>query len=111
MKTRIMYIENKADGISGPAHIGRVTFSKSCKSFHYRGRRFSKMKGGFKANCLTETGEEYWISGCKKNGGDRLYSGTIQIDDDIREEYWTEIRCMPEKKNQKTIRAVGKYSH
>ena len=68
MKTRIMYIENKADGISGPARIGRVAFSKSGKSFHYRGRTFSKMKGGFKANCLSETGEEYWVSGCKRMG-------------------------------------------
>ncbi len=112
MKTRIMYIENKANGISGPARIGRVAFSKSGRSFHYRGRMFHKMKGGFKANCFdAETGEEYWISGCKRNGGDRLYSGTIQIDDDVREEYWAEIRRMPEKKNQKVIRAAGKHSH
>jgi len=31
MKTRIMYIEFKSEGIRGPARIGRVTFSKSGK--------------------------------------------------------------------------------
>ena len=111
MKTRIMYIESKADGISGPARIGRVTFSKSGRSYHYNGRLYKKMKGGFKANCFdSETGKEYWISGCKKNGKDRLYSGTVDIDDDVREEYWTEIRKLPEKKNQSVIRVAGKYS-
>ena len=29
MKTRIMYIESKGAGLSGPARIGRVTFSKT----------------------------------------------------------------------------------
>ena len=107
-----MYVESKAEGISGPARIGRVTFSKSGRSFHYRGRMFNKTKGGYKFNCFdSETREEYWITGCKRKGGDRLYSGTIQIDDDVREEYWTDIRRMPEKKDQKSIRAVGKYSH
>jgi hypothetical protein len=111
-KTRIMYIESKgSDGISGPARIGRVTFSKTGHSVYYRGRRFVKSQG-FKANFMdTETGEEYWISGCKKNGGDRLYSGTIEIDDDVREEYWTEIRKMPDRKEQHTRRVAGKYSH
>ena len=29
MKSRIMYIECKSDGLTGPARIGRVTFSKT----------------------------------------------------------------------------------
>jgi hypothetical protein len=106
-----MYIERKGNEISGPARIGRVTFSKSGRSYHYNGRTFQKMKGGFKANCFdSETGGEYWISGCKKNGSDRLYSGTVEIDDDVREEYWADIRNLPDKKNQKVIRVAGKYS-
>jgi hypothetical protein len=107
-----MYIENKGiDGISGHARIGRVTFKKSSKSLYYKGRRFRSLNGkGFKANFAdAETGEEYWISGCKKRGGDRLYSGMVEIDDDVREEYWTEIRNMPECKEQKVIRDAGKY--
>jgi hypothetical protein len=106
-----MYFEDKGiDGISGPARIGRVKFSKSGRSVYYGGRRFQVLKGGFKTNYFDcETGHEVWISGCKKNGGDRLYPGTIEIDDDVREEYWTDIRSKPEAKNQKIIRCPGKY--
>ena len=111
-KTRIMYIEYKGGEITGPARIGRVTFSKTERSLYYRGRRFCKTAQAFgKANYLdTETGEEYWISGCKKNGADRLYSGTVEIDDDVREEYWTTIRNQPENRNVSSVRARGKYS-
>ena len=58
---------------------------------------------GFKANYFdVETGDEYWISGCKKDGTDRLYNEAdpVEIDDDVREEYWTEIRQAPERKDQ-----------
>jgi hypothetical protein len=111
MKSRIMYIELKEDGVSGPARIGRVTFNRSEKSVYYHGRTLHKFKGGFKANYFdAETHEEYWISGCKKKGGDRLYCGTVEIDDDVREEYWVGIRNMPEKKHQCTIRGSGKYT-
>jgi hypothetical protein len=111
MKSRIMYIECKGNEISGPARIGRVTFSKSGKSSYYKGRRFHTLSGsGFKANYFDwETEEHYRISGCKKRGGDRLYAGTIEIDADVREEYWNEIRGLPNQKDQKLIRCAGKY--
>jgi len=111
IKSRIMYIECKGNEISGPARIGRVTFSKSGKSLYYKGRRFHTLSGsGFKANYFDwETEEHYWISGCKKRGGDRLYAGTIEIDADVREEYWNEIRGLPNQKDQKLIRCAGKY--
>jgi hypothetical protein len=111
MKTRIMYIENKAGSLSGEARIGRVSFSKSGKSVYYRGRRFQTLAGsGFKANYLDcETREEYWISGCKKNGLDRLYPGTVEIDEDVRKEYWSDIRQQPEHSATTVIRCLGKY--
>jgi hypothetical protein len=93
MKSRIMYIEDKSGDIVGPARIGRVTFSKTGRTIYYRGRSFRSLTGsGFKAN--VETGEQYWISGPKRNGGDGLYGGSthIEIDDDVREEYWRDIR-------------------
>ena len=111
MKPRIMYIEYKGDNLEGPARIGRVTFSKSGKSLYYRGHTLLTLAGGgYKANYVdVETGEYYGVSGCKKDGEDRLYSGIVEIDDDVREEYWTEIRKMPEKRHEKVIRCVGKY--
>jgi hypothetical protein len=111
MKSRIMYIEFKGDGIDGPARIGRVYFSKTGKTLRYQGKKFRSLKGGYKANYFdVETQEEYWISGCKKDGNDRLYSGTVEIDEDIKKEYWIDIRKMPECAGQGTIRCKGKYS-
>ena len=109
--SRIMYIEFKGDDVSGPARIGRVTYSRSGKSISYRGQEFQKLQSrGFKANYFDRaTMERYWISGCKKKGEDRLYPGIVEIDADAREEYWTEIRGMPESKAQAMIRCKGKY--
>jgi hypothetical protein len=96
MKSRIMYVEQKGGQLTGPARIGRVTFSKTGKTIYYRGKTFQSLKGrGFKSNYFdVETGEEYWISGPHKDGADRLYGGTspIEIDDDVRVEYWRDIR-------------------
>lgn len=110
---RIMYIESKADdGLVGPARVGRVTFSKSGKSLYYKGRRFETLSGrGFKANYFeTETGDCFWISGPKKDGSDALYSTTIEIDEDVREEYWVTIRNKPEMKQVASFKCPGKYS-
>ena len=111
MQSRIMYIECKDDGLSGAARIGRVTFSRSGQSVYYQGRRFETLGGqGFKANYFdVATDAEYWISGCKKRGGDRLYPGLIEIDSDVLEEYWVQIRRLPDRKDQNVIRCKGKY--
>ncbi len=99
--SRIMYIESKASGLSGPARIGRVTFSKSGKTVYYRGRSYQSLSGhGFKANFFdAETGEHFWISGPRQDGADRLYGGAVpvEIDEDVREEYWTAVRGLPQR--------------
>jgi hypothetical protein len=107
-----MYIERKDDGVVGPARIGRVIYSKTGKSLYYRGREFGSLNGsGFKANFVdVASGEHYWISGCKKNGEDALYATTVEIDEDVRDEYWTLIRQQPELKHMSSFRSSGKYS-
>jgi hypothetical protein len=113
MKERIMYIERKADDSEAtPARIGRMRFSKSGKSVHYDGRTFETLAGrGFKANYFeTVTGDEYWISGCKKDGSDPLFSKLVVIDEDVREEYWSAIRNLPESKDRQSFKAIGKHS-
>ena len=108
LEPRIMYIEDKSgpDGLEGQGRIGLVTFTKTGKSINYAGRQFLSLKGrGFKANYVdAETGDRFWISGCKKDGMDTLYGGIVEIDDDIREQYWTEIRNRPERKNETKFR-------
>jgi hypothetical protein len=100
-----MYIERKAGSLTGAARIGRVTFSKTGKTLYYRGHTFKSLKGdGFKSNYYdVETGDDYWISGCRRDGADRLYGERVpvEIDEDVRAEYWTEIRKLPEHKDQK----------
>jgi hypothetical protein len=107
MQTRIMYIERKAGQLTGPARIGRVTLSRTGRSLYYAGQTFQSLGGrGFKANYRdVQTGEEYWISGCKKAGGDRLYRERvpIEIDKDVREEYWILVRELPGRKLQSTV--------
>jgi hypothetical protein len=117
---RIMYIESKGGGFANPygygeeskggglhgsAQIGRVTFSRTGATLHYGGKSFQSLKGsGFKANYFDiETGEQYWISGPRRDGTDRLYKSNwpVEIDDDVREEYWMEIRQKPEWKTRK----------
>jgi hypothetical protein len=94
-RTHIMYIECKAENLNGPAWIGRVTFSKRGNTIYYKDKAFKSLKGGYKANYYdVETFEEYWISGPKRDGSDRLYVSRVPvvIDEDVREEYWSTIR-------------------
>jgi len=95
-KTRIMYIEQKAGNLIGSARIGRVTYSKTGATIYYRGMEFRSLKGaGFKANYYeVESGEEYWISGPRKDGCDALYATNVptEVDADVKDEYWTRIR-------------------
>jgi hypothetical protein len=100
-----MYIESKADGLTGPARIGRVTFSKTGRTIYYAGKAFRSLNGnGFKANFFdVATGEHYWISGPRRDGADALYATNIRtpIDEDVRDEYWTDIRKRPANKKLK----------
>lgn len=111
-QTRIMYIEYKGnDGIVGPARIGRITIKNRGKSLRYNGRIFHSLNGqGFKSNYFDlESKEYYWISGCRKDGADALYSTTVEIDENVRAEYWTQIRNKPELKHIGAFRCQGKY--
>jgi len=98
---RIMYIERKAGDLTGMARIGRVTFSKTGRTLYYQGQTFQSLKGaGYKSNYYAvDTGDDYWISGPKRRGGDRLYGSSlpITIDEDVRTEYWCDIRKEPER--------------
>jgi len=92
-----MYVELKS-GFSddGPARIGRVSFSKTGNTIYYRGKAFQSLKGsGVSGNYFdVETGEEYWISGPKKDRQDRHWAGggPVEIDEDARADYEQLIR-------------------
>jgi hypothetical protein len=72
----LLTFQRKGEGIVGPAKIGRVTYSKTGSLIHYGDHTFETLRVySFKANFFdVETSEHYWISGCKKDGRDALYS-------------------------------------
>lgn len=87
-----MYVELKTGyNDNGPAWIGRVSFSKTGRTIYYRGKSLRRIPGGgISANHRdVQTGEQYWISGVKKNGEDRHWAGAgpVEIDEDVRAEY------------------------
>ena len=110
MKPRIKYIEHKVDGLRGVGRIGRVEFSKTGRTLYYAERAFARLGGwALKANYFDEESwEEYWISGPRRDGNDALFPAIVEIDDDVRQEYWTEIRREPARAAEKTYRSKGK---
>ncbi|MGL6094412.1 MAG: 1-deoxy-D-xylulose-5-phosphate synthase [Fimbriiglobus sp.] len=112
MRSRILYVECKGNGLTGPARIGRVTFSKSGRTVYYRGKSLQPLSGrGSKANYFdTETREWYWVSGCRRDGADSLYPLVVELDDDVRAEYWAEIRGRPDSSAQAAFHSPGKHS-
>ena len=111
MKYKIMYIEEKSDIAALEANIGKVYLSKTGKTLRYQDREFQSLKGmGYKRNYYDiETGESCWISGCRRDGNDGLYRTAVHVDEVVREEYWSKIRGMPERKNRASFTSTGKH--
>ena len=92
MRTELKYIELKS-GFSdnGNAWIGLVSFSKSGKTVYFNGKAFQTSNGtGISGNYFDlESGDEYWISGVKKDMSDRhqFGGGKILVEKRILSEY------------------------
>lgn len=112
MKPKIMYIENKSEGHSGLAWIGYAEFSKSRQTVYFDNKALKKLKtAGICGNHFDiETGEEYWISGVKKNGEDRhkYGGGIIMTDNDCVNEYLDFINSETIDKRKYTIVKISK---
>ena len=91
-RSRIMYIEDKSEGLKGEARIGKFYLSKTGKTLYYKGLKFQSLKGnGFKSNYFeVDSEDEYWISGPRKDENNRLYGGNrgVEIDVDIHNQYY-----------------------
>tara|TARA_R110002033_G_scaffold157810_1_gene193848 strand:- start:29 stop:610 length:582 start_codon:yes stop_codon:yes gene_type:complete len=92
MRTEIKYLELKS-GFSGNglAWIGLVSFSKSGKTIYFDGKAFQRMGSArIQGNFMDiESGDEYWISGVKKDLSDRhkFGGGKILVEKRILSEY------------------------
>lgn len=91
MAERIMYIQLKTgyDTDRGPAWISRVRFSKSWRTAYFRDLALRHASGLFDANFVDpETGDEYWVSGPKRDRTDGRYSSEQpSVDADVIGEY------------------------
>ncbi|WP_192816516.1 hypothetical protein [Dokdonia sp. PRO95] len=97
MKAEIKYIELKSRLSNNEnAWIGLVSFSKSGKTIYFNGKAFQSLNGlGINGNYYDlENGDEYWISGVKKDMTDRhkFDGGKIYVEKRILSEYLQIIR-------------------
>ena len=95
MTNRLVYVELKSGHSgNGPAWIDIATTSKSGATIYSNGKAFKSLKGsGTGSNYFDiQTGDEYWISGIKKNNQDRHWAGggAIAIDHAAIEAYLSE---------------------
>lgn len=109
MQSKILYIELKTDGLRGKGRIGRVELSKTGNTVYYQGRTLVKARAPLKANYFDEnTLEDFWLSSPRKDGNDSLFSSTVEIDSEVQQEYWTEIRRLPLNQSLSTYKCKGK---
>jgi len=58
----------------------------------------------------TQSGEPYWIAPCRKDGRDSLQPRVVQIDEEVREEYWHYIRALPNSVLEASYHSPGNSS-
>jgi hypothetical protein len=100
MAERIMYIHLKTGYHTdqGPAWISCVRFSKSWRTAYFHGHTLRRVTGtagaNFDANFYDiETGDQYWLSGPKRDRTDGRYSHQQPtVDEDAREPYEAFLR-------------------
>jgi hypothetical protein len=104
VKTRIMYIQRGRSA----GRIGRVRLSKTGRSLYYGDLVLASLGGrGYKANYIDlATREGYWVSGPRRDGQDTLYPGLVEIDDDVVDEYWRDVRDAPGRRDR-CFRSTG----
>ena len=105
MKPELKYIELKSGfGDTGPAWIGMAEFSKSGRTVYFNGKALKNSNAqGIAGNYYDiENGDEYWVSGIKKNGTDRHWAGggKVMIDRNVVDHYLSLVDFNVLDKNQ-----------
>lgn len=101
MKSEVMYIALiDPSGRTNWARIGRVRASKSGRTLYYDGRELRGEGQPWYADAAT--GETFHVQRARPDGLDRSEgrkrgSFPVEIDDDVREQYWTQIRGEPKR--------------
>ena len=105
MKPKLKYIELKTGfGNNGPAWIGMAEFSKTGRTVYFNGKALKNSNAsGISGNYYDiENGDEYWISGVKKDGTDRHWAGggKIMIDRKLVDLYLSQVNFNKLDKNR-----------
>ncbi|WP_410565985.1 hypothetical protein [Amycolatopsis sp. cmx-4-61] len=82
MPRRIMYLQLKTgyDTDRGPSWIAWVRFTKTWRTAYVHGRTLRRWPGRYDANFVdVETGEEFWLSGPKRDRSDGRYSNARPV--------------------------------
>jgi hypothetical protein len=99
-----MYVETGwPDNRMKSGRVARVDFSKSGRTLNLD--RMSFIALGTVVYMEAESRDRYWFSGPRKDGNDRKgrsRSVPVEIDDDVRVEYWTDILQEPERAGERT---------
>ena len=78
----LKYVELKTGySGSGPAWVAQVTGCKTGRTVYFNGKALKRTSRARTAanHYDLETGQEYWVSGIKKNGRDRHWAGSGKI--------------------------------
>jgi len=80
-----------------PQGLVGLRFQSQAARFTMGGRTFQSLSGGgLKANYFdVYNRDQFWISGPKKDGTDRLYRGSpfsVEVDPDLANKYWRDIK-------------------
>ena len=91
----IKYIELKTGhSDNGPAWIARIAVSRSGQTIYFSDKALRKGGGQLVSGNYFDisNGDEYWVSGVKKKGGDRhgAASGNVAIEASVVAEYLEE---------------------
>jgi hypothetical protein len=91
------------------ARIGKVRFSKTGRTLYYAGRELQGMGQPWYRD--SETGEKFLVQRARPDGLDRrgphYNAGSVpaEIDDDVRAEYWTDVRREPKRAHERIVRS------
>jgi len=104
-----MYIARLGPGGDAEwARIGRVAFSKTGRTLYYAGRELRGMGQPWYRD--EGTGETFHVQRAREDGLDRSEgqkrgSFPAEIDEDVREEYWTAVRRQPRRAHERVTRS------
>lgn len=110
MVRRLMFVQLKTgyDADHGPSWVCWVEFTRSWATARFHGRELRRTNGVRGNFADVATGEEFWVSGPKRDRTDTRYGPrTTAVDEDAREAYEAFLAGHPGVHPARRARAAG----